>query len=37
MWSDSGELVCVAAEDSYYILQYKAEAVSEAMSTNVGM
>ena len=37
MWSDSGELVCVAAEDSYYILQYRAEAVTEAMSTNQGI
>lgn len=37
MWSDSGELVCVASEDSYYILQYKSDAVSEALSTNQGI
>lgn len=37
MWSDSGELVCVAAEDSYYILQYKAEAVSQAQASNEGI
>ena len=27
----------MAAEDSYYILQYKSEAVSEALSTNQGI
>lgn len=29
--------MCVAAEDSYYILQYKPEAVAEAAATNQGM
>ncbi len=37
MWSDSSELVCVAAEDSYYILQYKADAVVEALANNEGI
>ena len=36
-WSDSGELVCVASEDSYYILEYKEAAVSEALSSNQGI
>lgn len=29
--------MCIAAEDSYYILQYKAEAVTEAFSSNEGI
>ncbi|CAL1283833.1 unnamed protein product [Larinioides sclopetarius] len=29
-WSENGELVCIAAEDSFYILRYKAEAVTDA-------
>lgn len=36
-WSDSGELVCIASEGSYYVLQYKPEAVAEALSTNQGI
>ena len=36
-WSDSGELVCVASDDSFYILQYSAEAVQQALSTNEGI
>ena len=37
IWSDSGELVCVASESSYYVLRYQADAVSKAMATNEGM
>lgn len=36
-WSESGELCCLAADDSYYILKYDSEAVSEAFSTNQGV
>ena len=36
-WSDSGELVCVASDDSFYILQYSTEAVQQALSTNEGI
>ncbi len=36
-WSESGELCCVASDDSYYVLKYNTEAVSESMSTNQGM
>ncbi len=36
-WAESGELCCVASDDSYYILRYNSEAVSEALSTNEGM
>ena len=36
-WSDSGELVCIASEDAYYILKYNAEGVATALSTNQGI
>ena len=36
-WSDSGELVCLASEESYFILRYNAEAVAEAQATNQGI
>ena len=36
-WSDSGELVCLAADDTYYILRYSPEAVSNATATNQGI
>ena len=36
-WSDSGELVCMAADESYFILKYNPEAVQQAMSTNQGI
>ena len=36
-WSESGELCCIAADDSYYILKYNSEAASEALSTNQGV
>ncbi len=36
-WSDSGELVCLVSEDTYYILTYSAEAAQEAARTNQGI
>ena len=36
-WSDSGELACLASDDSYYILRHHADAVQEATSTNQGI
>ena len=36
-WSDSGELVFLAADDSYFILRYQADAVQQAVATNEGM
>ncbi|XP_065060961.1 coatomer subunit beta'-like isoform X2 [Rhopilema esculentum] len=30
-WSDSGELCCIATEDSYFILKYSQDAVTRAM------
>lgn len=33
-WSDSGKLVCLATEDSYYILSYDSEQVVKARETN---
>lgn len=36
-WADSGELVCVASEDTYYVLQYQGDAVTKAMTTNEGI
>merc|ERR1711892_1308041 len=29
-WSETGELCCIATEDSYFILKYQAEAVAAA-------
>ncbi|KAI1301262.1 Coatomer subunit beta' [Halotydeus destructor] len=29
-WSESGELICIATEDSYYILKYQPENVAKA-------
>ena len=37
LWADSGELVCVAAESSYYVLQYRADAVAQALASNEGI
>ncbi|XP_077998505.1 coatomer subunit beta'-like [Glandiceps talaboti] len=36
-WSDSGELVAITTEDSFYILKYNAEAVTKAQETNEGI
>lgn len=32
-WSESGELVCIATEDSFFILKYNPEAVENAKET----
>ncbi|CAF4337531.1 unnamed protein product, partial [Rotaria magnacalcarata] len=32
-WSQTGELVCIATEESYYILRYNSQAIVAA-STN---
>lgn len=29
-WSESGELVCIATDDSFYVLKYNADAVTKA-------
>ncbi|GAB6019298.1 Coatomer subunit beta' [Chamberlinius hualienensis] len=36
-WSESGELVSIATEESYFILKYNQEAVSKAKETNTGI
>lgn len=36
-WSDSGELVCLSSDDSYYILKYNPEGVANSLSTNQGI
>ncbi|KAG8182401.1 hypothetical protein JTE90_018292 [Oedothorax gibbosus] len=33
-WSENGELLCIASEDSFYILRYNPEALTLAKSTN---
>lgn len=33
-WSESGELVCIATEDSYFILKFSAAAVTAARENN---
>jgi len=33
-WSDSGKLVCIATEDSYFILSYDADQVTRARENN---
>ncbi|KAK9869657.1 hypothetical protein WA026_003405 [Henosepilachna vigintioctopunctata] len=33
-WSDNGKLVCLATEDSYYILSYDSEQVQKASEAN---
>nr|CAD7393773.1 unnamed protein product [Timema cristinae] len=36
-WSESGELVCLATDDSYYILRYDSSIVARAQDTKEGM
>ncbi|XP_055502399.1 coatomer subunit beta' [Leucoraja erinacea] len=36
-WSDSGELVCIATEDSFFILKYLSEKVASAQETHEGV
>ncbi|KAK1168440.1 coatomer subunit beta'-like [Acipenser oxyrinchus oxyrinchus] len=36
-WSDSGELVCIATEESFFILKYLGEKVAAAQESNEGI
>ncbi|XP_041949813.1 coatomer subunit beta' isoform X3 [Alosa sapidissima] len=36
-WSDSGELVCIATEESFFILRYLSEKVATSQETNEGV
>ncbi|XP_074654066.1 coatomer subunit beta'-like isoform X2 [Tubulanus polymorphus] len=36
-WNDSGELLCIATEESFYILKYSSEAVDQAKETKEGV
>lgn len=36
-WSESGELACLATEDSYFILRYDANIVAKALETKEGI
>lgn len=36
-WSDSGELVCIATEESFFILKYLSEKVLAAQETHEGV
>ncbi|XP_008431936.1 coatomer subunit beta' [Poecilia reticulata] len=36
-WSDSGELVCIATEESFFILRYMAEKVAASQENNEGI
>ncbi|XP_031415738.1 coatomer subunit beta' isoform X2 [Clupea harengus] len=36
-WSDSGELVCIGTEESFFILRYMSEKVATSQETNEGV
>lgn len=36
-WSDSGELVCIATEESFFILRYLADKVAASQENNEGV
>lgn len=36
-WSDSGELVCIATEESFFILRYMADKVAASQENNEGV
>uniref|UniRef100_A0A8C4RXV6 Coatomer subunit beta' n=2 Tax=Erpetoichthys calabaricus TaxID=27687 RepID=A0A8C4RXV6_ERPCA len=36
-WSDSGEFVCIATEESFFILKYLADKVTSAQESNEGV
>lgn len=36
-WSETGNLVCLAADDSYYVLKYNAAVVTRAKETNTNI
>ena len=37
MWSDGGELVCIASDEAFYILKYDSQAVQQAVNSNEGI
>ena len=37
MWSDGGELVCIASEEAFYILKFDSQAVQNAVANNEGI
>merc|ERR1712226_1359725 len=36
-WSESGDMVCITTEESYFILKYRADAVTQAQETKEGI
>lgn len=36
-WSDSGELVCIATDESFFVLKYLSEKVTAAQESNEGV
>ncbi|XP_071840387.1 coatomer subunit beta'-like [Apostichopus japonicus] len=36
-WADTGELVCIATEESFFILKYNPEAIAKAQENNEGI
>ena len=36
-WSDSGEMVCLTTDDSFYILHYFPDAARQAFANNEGV
>jgi len=36
-WSENGELVCLATEESYFILKYDSSVVAQAHETQDGL
>lgn len=36
-WADTGELVCIATDESFFILKYNSEAVTKAQEDNEGI
>ena len=37
VWSDSGELLCIATEESFFVLRYLAEKASAALESRQGL
>jgi coatomer subunit beta' len=36
-WNESGELICIATEESFFILRYRQESVDKAKETKEGI
>lgn len=36
-WSENGELLCIATEDSYFVLKYNEGAMAKAKETKEGL